>query len=195
MIGCVYRIISCVRGHISGMSSIMLPIYRWMLPGNMLQQRFHFDLIGCTSRAVLKQRHHHHCDDHHPRSIGCHWHWTAMLPFMAHRRCFCANARFLQHFSGLLFPLSAFALLSFSHSAKQTNKIVIINRAEKRTERSREREEGGIHFHSLVKIKKHFTHSPLRPLTFSTRRKSEIVLKCCWNLFQIVISLNAHSFN
>lgn len=72
MIGCVYRIISCVRGHISGMSSIMLPIYRWMLPGNMLQQRFHFDLIGCTSRAVLKQRHHHHRDDHHPRCIGCH---------------------------------------------------------------------------------------------------------------------------
>lgn len=60
MIECVYRIISCVWGHISGMSSIMLPIYRSMLPGNMLQQRFHFDLIGCTSRAVLQQRHHHY---------------------------------------------------------------------------------------------------------------------------------------
>lgn len=60
MIECVYRFISCVWGHISGMSSIMLPIYRSMLPGNMLQQRFHFDLIGCTSRAVLQLRHHHY---------------------------------------------------------------------------------------------------------------------------------------
>lgn len=48
--------------------------------------------LESRSAAEASSLYDHH---HHPRTIGCHWHWTAMLPFMAHRRRFCANARFL----------------------------------------------------------------------------------------------------
>lgn len=190
MIECVYRIISCVWGHISGMSSIMLPIYRSMLPGNMLQQRFHFDLIGCTSRAVLQQRHHHYMiiiiiilEPSAVIDIGqrCCLLWPIGGAFVPMLAFFSISPDSFSHSFFLSLSLSPFALLSFSHSPKQTNKIVIINRAEKRTEREREKEGdkkgASISIRSL-KLKSILRTRPLGRSHFQLD-ESEIVFKCC----------------